>query len=122
MALEPRLSSDKDKLDEVLDLLCREDQTLTRNQDEETGQRILSGMGELHLEINLKRVENEFNVAVRVGEPRVAYRETLKSACNEHVVFSRTVGETELYAEVGVSFRPLSKGEETFAITNSVRG
>jgi elongation factor G len=122
MALEPRLSSDKDKLDEVLDLLCREDQTLTRNRDEETGQRILSGMGELHLEINLKRVAQEFNLEVRVGEPRVAYRETLKAACSEHVVFSRTIGETELFAEVGVSFRPLAKGEETFVVRNSVRG
>ena len=122
MAVEPRLSSDKDKLDETLDLLCREDQTLTRNQHEETGQRILSGMGELHLEINLNRIEREFNLNVRVGEPRVAYRETLKSACDEHVVFSRTMGETELFAEVGVSFRPLAKGEEMFSVTNSVRG
>jgi elongation factor G len=122
MALEPRMSSDKDKLDEVLDLLCREDQTLTRNRDEDTGQRILSGMGELHLEINLKRVEQEFGVPVRVGEPRVAYRETLKSGCQQHVVFSRTIGETELFAEVGVSFRPLPKGEETFVVKNSVRG
>ena len=122
MAVEPRMSSDKDKLDETLDLLCREDQTLTRSQDEETGQRIISGMGELHLEINLKRIERDFNVAVRVGEPRVAYRETLKAACDEHVVFSRTIGETELYAEVGVSFRSLAKGGEMFVVSNSVRG
>jgi len=122
MAIEPRLSSDKDKLDEVLDLLCREDQTLTRNRDEDTGQRILSGMGELHLEINLKRVMGEYNVPVRVGEPRVAYRETLKSACQEHVVFSRMAGENELYAEVGVSFRPLPKGDDMFKVTNTARG
>jgi elongation factor G len=122
MAIEPRLSSDKDKLDEVLDLLCREDQTLTRNRDEDTGQRILSGMGELHLEINLKRVANDFNVPVRVGEPRVAYRETLKGACQEHVVFSRMAGENEVYAEVGVSFRPLPKGDELFVVKNTARG
>lgn len=121
VAVEPRSSKDKDKLDEALELLCREDQTLSCTRDEETGQRLVSGMGELHLEISLKRLLTDFNVEARVGEPRVAYRETLKGEAMERVEFSRMAGETELYAGVTVVFRPIGRGEELFTVTNSLR-
>lgn len=121
IAIEPKYSKDKERLDEVLDLLCREDQTLSRNQDEDTGQRLLSGMGELHLEINLKRIADEFGLEARTGEPRVAYRETFRAPATEHVVFSRLLGETELYAEVEVSFKPLPRGGELFHVSSSLR-
>jgi elongation factor G len=121
VALEPRFTRDKDKLDEALELLCREDPTLSRSVHEETGQRILSGMGELHLEIKLKRLNTDFNVETRAGEPRVAYRETFRGSSLQHVVFSRTFGDTELFAECQVSFRPLPSGEEFFRIENKMR-
>ena len=121
IAIEPKYSKDKERLDEVLDLLCREDQTLSRNQDEDTGQRLLSGMGELHLEINLKRIAEEFGLEARTGEPRVAYRETFRAPATEHVVFSRVLGETELYAEVEVAFKPLARGGELFQVSSNLR-
>lgn len=122
MAVEPRLSKDKDKLDEALSMLCREDQTFGVTRDEDTGQRLVSGMGELHLEINVKRLAEQFGLNVRVGEPRVAYRETFCGQTTERVVFERAIGETELYAEVEVAFKPLSRGEELFSVENRLRG
>ena len=121
MAVEPRFTKDKDKLDNALQLLVREDPTLASSRDEETAQRILSGMGELHLEINLKRLNAEFNVEARAGEPRVAYRETFADSGTIESVFERVMGETELYAEAEVRFRPLSGGEESFSVKNECR-
>jgi len=121
MVVEPRLSKDKDKLDEALTMLCREDQTLKRSTAEDTGQRLVSGMGELHLEVSLKRVSTDFGVEIRVGEPRVAYRETLAGETATNVVFSKLLGDTQLYAEVSVKFTPLPRGGETFVIRNATR-
>jgi elongation factor G len=121
MVVEPKFSRDKDRLDEVLDLLCREDQTLCHSKAEDTGQRLLSGMGELHLEVNLKRVTTDFNVEIRCGEPRVAYRETIKDETVQTVEFERTFGETLLTAGIKVAFRPLPHGAEVFSITSAVR-
>ena len=121
MVVEPKLSKDKDKLDEVLDMLCREDQTLRRAKAEDTGQRLLSGMGELHLEVSLKRVSTDFNVEIRCGEPRVAYRETLKAPVVEKVVFEKVLGDTLIYAEITVAFKPLERGETMFDITSVLR-
>jgi len=121
MVVEPKKTKDKDKLDSVLDLLCREDQTLKCAVSEDTGQRLLSGMGELHLEVSLKRVETDFGVEIRVGEPRVAFRETLAKATRVHVVFDKVLGDTRLYAEVTVEFTPLDRNGETFEIKNTCR-
>lgn len=121
MALEPKFTKDKDKLDECLDLLCREDPTLTCIRHEETGQRILSGMGELHLEIKLNRLTNEFKVPTRVGEPRVAYRETFKGQSTQHALFNKTLGDTELFADVSIALKPMEQGGEFFKIENKLR-
>lgn len=121
MVVEPRFSKDKDKLDEALGIICREDQTLIRTIAEDTGQRLVSGMGELHLEVSLKRVSTDFSVEIRMGEPRVAYRETLAATCNTKVVFERTVGETDLYAEVSINFTPLKQGAELYKISTNIR-
>ena len=121
MVVEPKFSKDKDKLDEALDLLCREDQTLKRSTAEDTGQRLVSGMGELHLEVSLKRVSTDFGVEIRMGEPRVAYRETLTDAVKTHVVFNKVLGDTTLYAEISVDFSPMPRDGEPFLIKNSTR-
>ena len=122
MVVEPKMSKDKDKLDEALGLLCREDQTLRRSTAEETGQRVVSGMGELHLEVSLKRVTTDFGVDIRIGEPRVAYRETLVKPATIHTVFNRTVGDATFYAEVTIEFKPLELGGEAFDISEATRG
>ena len=121
VAVEPRYSKDKDRLDDLLEMICREDPTLHRNQDEETGQRILSGMGELHLEISLKRLINDLNLEAKAGEPRVAYRETLKAATLQRSTFQKTLGENELFAEVEIGFRPIARSEEMFTVSNALR-
>lgn len=121
MVVEPRFSKDKDKLDEALNLICREDQTLKRSIAEHTGQRLVSGMGELHLEVSLKRLQDDFNVDVRLGEPRVAYRETLAAATQSKVLFDKTLGDTDLYAEVDIKFSTLPHKGEPFIIKNSCR-
>ena len=119
-AVEPRYSRDKDRLDEALGLLCREDPTLSLGRDEETGQRILGGMGELHLEISLGRLAREHNLAVRAGEPRVAYRETLRQPVEERSVFAKTLGDNELFAEATIAFRPLPRGDQVFRISSEL--
>ncbi len=122
MVVEPKMTKDKDKLDDSLNLLCREDQTLRRSTAEETGQRVLSGMGELHLEVTLNRVKTEFGCDIRVGEPRVAYRETLIKPTTVHTVFDRSIGDTTFYAEVTVDFKPMEMGGEFFDIKSATRG
>ncbi|MBP5300350.1 MAG: hypothetical protein J6Y80_02995, partial [Victivallales bacterium] len=122
MVVEPKFSKDKDKLDDALNLLCREDQTLRRSTAEETGQRVLSGMGELHLEVTLKRVATDFGVEIRTGEPRVAYRETLSGATTVHTVFNRAIGDQEFYAEITVDFAPMARDGEAFQIEDKTRG
>ena len=122
VVVEPKSIKDKDKLDESLDMLCREDQTLQRSISEDTHQRILSGMGELHLEINIKRLEDEFNLQVRSGEPRVAYRETIKAPTVQTVQFDRVLGDVHLAAGVTVEFEPMERAGEMFDIAATVKG
>ncbi len=122
MVVEPKFSKDKDKLDDALTLLCREDQTLRRSTAEETGQRVVSGMGELHLEVSLKRVSTDFGVEIRTGEPRVAYRETLVKPVTIHTVFNKTVGDAVFYAEVTIEFAPRERTGESFEIQDKTRG
>ena len=121
MVVEPKSSKDKDKLDEALEMLCREDQTLRRSISDDTKQRMLSGMGELHLEINLKRLMDEFHLEIRCGEPRVAYRETIGTTVQESVVFDRMLGEVHLLAEVTVELAPLPRGGAMYEVRNAIK-
>lgn len=121
MAIEPKMTKEREKLGEALNLLCREDPTLSLNKDDETGQQILSGMGELHLEINLHRLQAEFNLQAKTGAPRVAYRETFGGESTQRGVFSRVIGENELYAEAEIAFEPLPFRGERFIIENGIR-
>ena len=80
VAIEPKTKSDQEKLGEALQSLAMEDPTFQVESDEETGQTIMSGMGELHLEVLVERLLREFRVDANVGKPQVAYRETIKQA------------------------------------------
>ena len=106
MALEPKSANDKNRLHSSLELMCREDPTLEVKKSEHTGQLILSGMGELHLEICTHRLQNEFNVNIRYGKPRVAFRETLLKPCSVTGVFDKLIGDKELYSEVKIDLEP----------------
>ena len=106
VSIEPRSGADRDRLEEVLERLTRDDPTFRTSQEEETGQTLLHCMGELHAEILLHRICNDFHVPARTGEPRVAYKETLlaPAAAEDRHVFR--VGEKTLFGHVAVEVRP----------------
>ena len=111
VAIEPKSHSDQEKLDEVLTKLTSEDPTLRVKQDEDTGQTILSGMGELHLEIITNRMQREFNTSVNVGKPQVVYRETIEAAGSSNFVFDKEIAGQRHFAEVSLEVRPAGRGE-----------
>ncbi len=110
-AIEPKTQEDQDKLAQALAKLVREDPTLRVHVDAESGQTILSGMGELHLEIVVDRMLREFGVAANVGRPQVAYRETIAKAVEQEHRFVRpTAGGREQFAQVQLRLEPLPAG------------
>jgi elongation factor G len=102
-SIEPESSADKDKLGSTLDLLQREDPTFRVRMDKDTGQTLMSGMGMLHLEVKRHRMERDFRLKVRVGRPRVSYRETVRSAMRAEGEFDRVIGGTAVKATVAVT-------------------
>src|SRR6185436_17041955 len=100
LAIEPRSSADKDALEAAIEKLARDDPTFSTRVDEETGQKIIHGMGEPHLEVLVHRLEREFNVRVQTGKPRVAYRQTIAASAEAEHVFERVIGEKGHYARV----------------------
>ncbi len=114
-SIEPESSADKDKLASVLNLLYREDPTFQVRTDPETGQTMMNGMGKLHLEIKQHRMERDFKLKVRVGQPRVSYRETLKKAVRVEGECVRQAGGSGMFAKVRVEFEPC-KGDESIQV------
>ncbi len=110
LAIEPKTRSDQEKLDQVLEKFLAEDPTLRVKEDPDTGQKILSGMGELHLEIIISRMTREFNTSVNVGKPQVVYRETIEKEAAATAVFDKEVAGQRHYAEVCVNLKPLPRG------------
>jgi elongation factor G len=113
-AIEPKSTADEEKLVTALKSLSDEDPTCRVNVDSETGQRLIYGMGELHLEILIDRLIREFNVGVHVGKPQVSYRETITSKVIEDYELSQLIGGKSQYARVVISIEPVeaSKGIE----------
>ncbi len=111
VAVEPKTHSDQEKLQQVLEKFMAEDPTLRVREDEDTGQTILSGMGELHLEIITSRMQREFNTRVNVGKPQVVYRETIESAAVGTAIFDKEVAGNRHYGEIALRLEPLSRGE-----------
>ncbi|OQY12196.1 MAG: elongation factor G, partial [Desulfobacteraceae bacterium 4572_19] len=110
IAIEPKTHSDQDKLDEVLAKYIAEDPTLKVKIDDDTGQTILSGMGELHLEIIISRMLREFKTNVNVGNPQVVYRETIKTTSQAKVVFDKEISGQHHSAEVILKLIPQARG------------
>lgn len=111
VAIEPKTHSDQEKLDQVLEKFLAEDPTLTVKMDEDTGQTILSGMGELHLEIIISRMRREFNTQVNVGKPQVVHRESVETPAEATVVFDKEISGQRQYGEVTLRLAPLARGE-----------
>ncbi|MFN2358573.1 MAG: elongation factor G [Desulfotignum sp.] len=110
IAIEPKTHADQEKLDNVLEKFTIEDPTLKVSKDEETGQTILSGMGELHLEIIISRMRKEFNTQVNVGNPQVVYREVVTAPATGEAVFDREISGKTHYAKVRIQIKPLDRG------------
>ncbi len=108
MAIEPETSAERKKLEDTLKLLTKQDPTFTAKISEETGQTIISGMGELHLEIISHRMQRDFGVKIRVHKPRVTYRETVSRAATRTGVFERPVGGSPQFASVTVRIEPFA--------------
>lgn len=120
MAVEPETSADRKKLEDCLVRLSRQDPTFTAKVNPETGQTIISGMGELHLEVLKERLQRDFNLNVRVYPPRVSYRETVKGPATATEEFSRsTQGETT-YASVTVKIEPFESEQTPITVTSKV--
>ena len=110
IAIEPKTHADQEKLENVLEKFTIEDPTLKVSKDEETGQTILSGMGELHLEIIISRMRKEFNTQVNVGNPQVVYREVVTAPAAGEAVFDREISGKTHFANVRIQLKPLDRG------------
>jgi len=110
MAVEPKTKSDQEKMGIALSRLAQEDPSFRVRSDEESGQTIISGMGELHLEIIVDRMKREFNVEANVGKPQVAYRETIRKAVKQDGKFVRQSGGKGQYGHVVLEIEPQERG------------
>jgi elongation factor G len=119
LAIEPKTKADQEKLGMAIAKLVQEDPTLRVSTDAETGQTILAGMGELHLEIIVDRMKREFNVEANVGKPQVAYRETIRNMSEYEYTHKKQTGGSGQYAKVLLRVEPK---EGDFEFVNDVRG
>ena len=122
VAIEPKTKADQDKLSSALVKVAAEDPSFRLRSDEETGQTIIAGMGELHLEIIVDRLTREFNVGANVGKPQVAYREALTDRVDSHSYkYVRQSGGRGQYGHVVINVYPLERGEG-FVFENKIKG
>ncbi len=123
IAIEPKTKNDQGKMGEALAKLAEEDPTFRAKTNQETGQTIISGMGELHLEIIVDRLLREFNVEANVGAPQVAYKEAITKAVDVEAKYIRQSGGRGQYGHCKVKFEPMDpNGEETFKFESTVVG
>ena len=124
VAIEPKTKGDQEKLSLAIQKLAEEDPTFRVRQDEETGQTVIGGMGELHLDILVDRMRREFKVEANVGKPQVAYRETIRRAVEKiDYTHKKQTGGSGQYAKVQMSFEPLDTSDgEIYQFENKVTG
>jgi elongation factor G len=121
LSIEPKSSKDRDKLSEALARLTREDPTFVTKTDPDTGQVLIEGMGELHLEVICKRIANDFRVPVNMGKPKVAYRQTIRTARDVEGRHVKQSGGHGQFAVVKIRFAP-GETEQPVEFTDSVTG
>jgi elongation factor G len=121
MAVEPKTKSDQEKMGIALSRLAQEDPSFRVRTDEESGQTIIAGMGELHLEILVDRMKREFNVEANVGKPQVAYRETIRKMVKQEGKFVRQSGGKGQYGHVWIEIHPQERGAG-YTFENAVVG
>ncbi len=121
MAIEPRAKADAEKLEDVLGKLVDEDPSFKVRQNPETGQALIMGMGELHLEVTIERMAREFGIRVNVGKPRVAYREAITRAVETEGRFVRQTGGRGQYGHVWLKLEPGERGSG-FKFVDAIKG
>jgi elongation factor G len=121
LSVEPKSKADQDKMTTALQKLQEEDPTFRAHTDQETGQTIIAGMGELHLDIIVDRMRREFKVEANVGAPQVAYRETFRSSASVQGKFARQSGGRGQYGDVWIEFSPNEEGKG-FEFENGIVG
>ncbi len=122
VAVEPKTKADQEKMGIALSKLAQEDPSFRVHTDEESGQTIISGMGELHLDIIVDRMKREFNVEANVGKPQVAYRETIRKSVEAEGKFVRQSGGRGQYGHVKIRLEPMEKGGGYEFVNNIVGG
>ena len=122
VAVEPRTKADQEKMGIALGKLAQEDPSFRVRTDEESGQTIISGMGELHLDIIVDRMKREFSVEANIGKPQVAYREAIRNKCEIEGKFVRQSGGRGQYGHVWVRFEPAEGNEEKLEFVNEIVG
>jgi elongation factor G len=122
VAVEPKTQDDVDKLDQSLIKLAEEDPTFTVRVDSETGQTIISGMGELHLEIIIDRLKREFKIETNRGNPQVAYKEALVSTVSHREVYKKQTGGRGRFADIVFEMGPADEGIKGLQFINDVKG
>ena len=124
VAIEPKTKGDQEKLGVAIQKLAQEDPTFQVHHDEETGQTIIAGMGELHLDILVDRMRREFNVEANVGKPQVAYRETIRRTVERlDYTHKKQTGGSGQYAKIQIAIAPLDRSEgELYEFENKVTG
>jgi len=121
MAIEPKTKKDQEKLSQVLNKFMKEDPTFKASVDPETGQTLIHGMGELHLEIIVDRMKREYGIEVNVGKPQVAYKETIKGKAVAEGKFIRQTGGRGQYGHAVIEVEPLERGQG-FIFENAIVG
>ena len=122
VAVEPKTKEDQEKMGVALGKLAQEDPSFRVKTDEETGQTIISGMGELHLDILVDRMRREFNVEANIGKPQVSYREKITKSCEIEGKFVRQSGGRGQFGHCWVRFSPADEGQEGLQFVNEVVG
>ncbi len=122
IAVEPKTKADMDKLGMALSKLAEEDPTFQVKTDESTGQTIISGMGELHLEIIVDRLKREFKVDVNVGQPRVEYKEALTTPVDHREVYKKQTGGRGKFADIIFTLEPAEEGKQGLEFINEIKG
>ena len=121
-AVEPKTKADQEKMGMALNRLAQEDPSFRVHTDEESGQTIISGMGELHLEIIVDRMKREFSVEANVGKPQVAYRETIRKPIDQEYRFVKQSGGRGQYGHVYIKFEPQTEEGKGFEFVDAIKG
>ncbi|MCK9338506.1 MAG: elongation factor G [Bacteroidales bacterium] len=122
VAIEPKTKDDDDKLMNALARLAEEDPTFTVKVDPDSGQTVINGMGELHLDILLDRLKREFNVACNHGKPRVAYKEAIRESITHHETYKKQTGGKGSFAEIDFEMEPLPLSQRGLQFVSEVKG